>query len=121
MNLDHLRILKSGSWVSAFAGAALLGASTAAVPQEFDWKQQEGNSVNVLLVSHQFVEALKPLVPEFEEMTGMTVNLDVLAEQPAFEKLLADLSSQCRLYRCFHDIAPEQLAVCDRQLVGAAG
>ena len=94
MKLDHLKILKSGSWISAFAGAALLGASTAAVSQEFDWKQQEGSSVNVLLVSHQFVEALKPLVPEFEEMTGISVTLDVLAEQAAFEKLLADLSSQ---------------------------
>ena len=94
MKLDHLQILKSGSWISAFAGAALLGASTAAVSYEFDWKQQEGSSVNVLLVSHQFVDALKPLVPEFEEMTGITVSLDVLAEQAAFEKLLADLSSQ---------------------------
>ncbi len=51
MKLDHLQILKSGSWISAFAGAALLGASTAAVTDEFDWKQQEGSSVNVLLVS----------------------------------------------------------------------
>ena len=94
MRFDHLNPLKSGSWISALAGAALLSASTAAVSQEFDWKQQEGGSVNVLLVSHQFVEALKPLVPEFEEMTGITVNLDVLAEQAANEKLLADLSSR---------------------------
>ena len=33
-------------------------------------------------------------MPEFEEMTGITVNLDVLAEQAANEKLLADLSSR---------------------------
>ncbi len=94
MRFDHLRLLKSGSWLSAIAGVALLGAATAAASQDFDWKQQEGSSVNVLLVSHQFVDALKPLVPEFEEMTGIRVNLDVLAEQAANEKLLADLSSR---------------------------
>ena len=94
MRFDHLNPLKSGSWMSALAGAALLSASTAAVSQEFDWRQQDGGTVNALLVSHQFVEALRPLVPEFEEMTGITVTLDVLAEQAANEKLLADLSSR---------------------------
>ena len=121
MKLDHHQVLKPASWVSAFAGAALLGASTAAVPQEFDWKQQEGSSVNALLVSHQFVEALKPLVPEFEEMTGISVTLDVLAEQAAFEKLLAEPVVSSWVRRCVHDIAPEQLAVCNRQLAGAVG
>ncbi len=94
MESESLQMLKPRSWVSALAGVALLGTATAAVSQDFDWRQQEGSSVNVLLVSHSFVDALKPLVPEFEEMTGITVTLDVLAEQAANEKLLADLSSR---------------------------
>ena len=74
--------------------ALVFCATTQVMAQEVDWKQQSGASVDVLLVSHPFVDSLKPLLPEFEELTGITVNLDVLAEQAANEKLLADLSSR---------------------------
>lgn len=79
---------------ACFSIAVITVPATMAVSQEFDWKSRNGDSVNVLLVSHQFVESLKPLVPEFEELTGIDVNLEVLAEQAANEKLLADLSSK---------------------------
>lgn len=79
-------------------GAALAGilCSTAlqASAQDFDWKQQSGQSINLLLVSHQFVDALEPLIPEFEELTGIDVTTEVLAEQSANEKILADLSTR---------------------------
>lgn len=74
--------------------AIAAAATTTAVAQDFDWKQDSGSSINVLLVSHPFVESIKPLVPEFEALTGIDVNLEVLAEQAANEKLLADLSSK---------------------------
>lgn len=60
-----------------------------------------GEEINLLLVSHTFVDALTPLIPEFEKETGIKVNYEVLAEGPAFEKLLADLSSKTGMYDVF--------------------
>lgn len=60
-----------------------------------------GEEINLLLVSHTFVDALKPLIPEFEKETGIKVKYEVLAEGPAFEKLLADLSSNTGIYDVF--------------------
>jgi multiple sugar transport system substrate-binding protein len=60
-----------------------------------------GEELNLLLVSHTFVDALTPLIPEFEKETGIKVNYEVLAEGPAFEKLLADLSSKTGIYDVF--------------------
>ena len=71
-----------------------IGTLTPALAQEFDWKSQAGSEINVLLISHQFVDAVQPLIPEFEEKTGIKVNIEVLAEQAGNEKILADLSSR---------------------------
>ena len=62
---------------------------------------ETGRQVNLLLVSHTFVDAISPLFSEFEEQTGIKVNAEVHAEGPAFEKLLADLSSGTGTYDVF--------------------
>ncbi len=59
------------------------------------------DEINLMFVSHTFVDAIKPLIPEFEKETGLKVNYEVLAEEPAFEKLLADLSSGTGEYDLF--------------------
>jgi multiple sugar transport system substrate-binding protein len=68
---------------------------------EVDWRQREGSTINLLLISHPFVDSLMPLLPEFEEKTGIKVEYEVLAEQPGFEKLLADLSSRTGTFDVF--------------------
>ena len=72
-----------------------------AMAQSIDWRQQEGTNINLLLVSHPFVNALVPLLPDFTALTGITVTYEELSEQPAFEKLLADLSSRTGTYDAF--------------------
>lgn len=62
-------------------------------------EQQE--TLNLMLISHTFVDALTPLIPQFEAETGIKVNYEVLAEAPALEKLLADLSSGSGEYDLF--------------------
>ena len=48
------------------------------VPEEYqcniDWRQFEGQEINLLLSAHPWQEAIMPLIPEFEELTGMKVN-----------------------------------------------
>lgn len=82
------------------AAVAALGAA-APTRAQLDWQQQSGSSINLLLISHPFVDALKPLLPEFTELTGIEVTYEELAEQPGFEKLLADLSSGTGTYDLF--------------------
>ena len=57
--------------------------------------------VSLLLVSHTFVDSIMPLLPEFEEATGIKVVPEVLAEIPAMEKLMVDLSSGTGTYDLF--------------------
>jgi multiple sugar transport system substrate-binding protein len=57
--------------------------------------------LNLLFVSHTFVDAITPLIADFEAQTGIKVNVETLAEGPAFEKLLADLSSGTGTYDLF--------------------
>ena len=88
----------AATWVIAAAiGLATAGAAQA----EIDWKQESGSKLNLLLISHPFVESLKPLLPEFTALTGIEVTFEELAEQPGFEKLLADLSSGTGTYDAF--------------------
>ena len=83
--------------ILAVASVAAIGAAAPSRAQ-MDWQQQSGSTINLLLISHPFVDALKPLLPEFTELTGIEVTYEELAEQPGFEKLLADLSSGTRAH-----------------------
>lgn len=85
-------------------GGGATPAATEAAPaasEGVNWKAYEGTTLNLLLISHPFVDSLKPLLPEFEAKTGMKIQLEVLAEQPGFEKLLSDLSSGAGSYDAF--------------------
>ena len=83
--------------------ATALAASVAFTPAkaEMNWKAAEGQTINLMLISHPFVESLKPLLPEFTAKTGIKVTFEELAEQSGFEKLLADLSSKTGTYDVF--------------------
>jgi len=87
---------------AALAVAAAMGLTFATeASAEIDWTQKSGSKINLLLISHPFVESLKPLLPEFTKLTGIEVTFEELAEQPGFEKLLADLSSGTGTYDAF--------------------
>ena len=87
---------------AALAIAATMGLTFATeASAEIDWTQKSGSKINLLLISHPFVESLKPLLPEFTKLTGIEVTFEELAEQPGFEKLLADLSSGTGTYDAF--------------------
>lgn len=76
-------------------------ATTISVRAEMNWKAADGQTINLMLISHPFVESLKPLLPEFTAKTGIKVTFEELAEQSGFEKLLADLSTKTGTYDVF--------------------
>ncbi|MGV8970019.1 MAG: ABC transporter substrate-binding protein [Microbacteriaceae bacterium] len=68
---------------------------------DYDPRAFEGESINMLLIEHPFVNSLRPLIPDFEAATGIKVNLEVLNEQQGFDKLQADLSAGVGNYDLF--------------------
>lgn len=69
--------------------------------QNFDPKAFSGAELDVMLIEHPFVGSLEPLLAEFENQTGIKVDLEVLNEQQGFDKLQADLSSGAGNYDVF--------------------
>lgn len=58
-----------------------------------DWKQFSGEQIDVLLSRHPWQEALEPMIPQFEALTGIDVNLRKLPEQQFLAKVPADLTA----------------------------
>jgi multiple sugar transport system substrate-binding protein len=50
-------------------------------------------TIHVLMMHHSFTESLLPLIPEFEELTGIKVLYHVLSTDEYFQKLTVDLAS----------------------------
>ena len=77
--------------------AAMIVASMASGPvvaqDQAYWRAQEGKTVNVAMSRHPWQEAIEPLIPEFEELTGIMVNFSKLPEQQYLTKAVADLTS----------------------------
>lgn len=78
------------------AGSAVLATPmlmrTAFAQSGFDWKQHSGKTINVGMSRHPWQEAIEPMIPEFEELTGITVKLSKLPEQQYLTKTVADLT-----------------------------
>ena len=60
---------------------------------KINWRAFEGTQLTIGLNKHPFTESLRPLLPHFEELTGIKVAYVILPEEEFFEKLLIDLSS----------------------------
>ncbi|BER91478.1 extracellular solute-binding protein [Atrimonas thermophila] len=60
---------------------------------KINWRAYEGTQLTIGLNKHPFTESLRPLIPVFEELTGIKVAYVILPEEEYFEKLLIDLSS----------------------------
>ena len=80
----------------------LFGVSTAAemtnldpwlVNNNIDWRQFEGQSISVLVLPHAYTLALKPYVPIFEELTGISVGYEMIGESELRRKRQIDLAS----------------------------
>lgn len=85
----------------------LFGVSTAAettnldpwlVNNNINWRQFEGESVSVLVLPHAYTLALKPFVPVFEELTGISVGYEMIGESELRRKRQIDLASKSGLY-----------------------
>lgn len=66
----------------------LLALSSAALAQDaFDWRSLEGSTVTVLMSEHPVTEGMRAVLDQFQEETGITVNLQPLAENLYFDRM----------------------------------
>lgn len=85
MKLSQLASRPLGALAAAVLVASVAGCSTAeTTPGSSETPQEaqgiQGQTVRVTLANHVWTEAIKELIPQFEEMTGATVELSQLAE-----------------------------------------
>jgi multiple sugar transport system substrate-binding protein len=59
----------------------------------FDWQRYKGQTITALHVQNSRTDILIKYQPEFEELTGIKVNADVLPEQQQRQKQLIEFSS----------------------------
>ena len=52
----------------------------AAVTGSFDWKKLSGSTVRVLQTPHPYQQSFQPLLAEFQDLTGITVQADLVPE-----------------------------------------
>lgn len=53
----------------------------------------KGTALRVVLANHPWGDAIRPMVPEFEELTGIKVNLESYFEDQLTQKLLVEFAS----------------------------
>jgi multiple sugar transport system substrate-binding protein len=71
-----------------------IAAPAEPIPEdEFHWQRYAGTTIRVLLNRHPWQEAIQPLIPEFEELTGITVITEVYPEDQFRAKLTVELAS----------------------------
>ena len=73
--------------------AALAQGTPAATSGDFDWKRFDGEEIDVLLALSPRSDLLVQHQPEFEELTGITVNADVVPEQQQRQKQVIEFAS----------------------------
>ncbi len=68
---------------------------------KIDWQQFKGTTLTIAMNKHPFTESLLPLIPQFEELTGMKVQYLILPEEEYFSKIQVDLSNKQGVYNVF--------------------
>lgn len=74
--------------------------------ESFDWKAYEGQEINLLLNQHPLADTLAANVGDFELLTGITVNIESLAESDYMVKLTTELQSGSGSYDMFMTASP---------------
>ncbi len=95
--------LLSAGFMYAEAASTFPPAKAISGPEKanIDWKQFEGETIAVMLANIAWQESIMEYIPEFEELTGMKVNLILISEEEFMTKLPADLTAGSLAYDVF--------------------
>ena len=93
--LDRRRLLQATGAAGLAVGAgARLAAGTRAQDQDIAFsRDHEGTSLNILMEDLLETTIIEGMLPEFEELTGITVNFEKVAYDVMHEKLVPQLAA----------------------------
>lgn len=75
------------------------------IPEEYqcgiNWRQFEGQEIDLLIFTHPWQEAIMPYIPEFESLTGIKVNWSKLPHEEIMTRINADFTAGTFAYDVF--------------------
>lgn len=80
--------------VGVVAAATLIAGTATACGSPGESSSESGGAINVVLSNHPWQRGIEPLIDEFEEETGIKVNVQTFAEQQARDRILLNLQSK---------------------------
>ena len=98
LGLDRRALLKSSAGAAAITAASIpwlgpwLGRSAFA-QSDFDWRQFEGEQIEVLHTKNPRADLLQQYEPEFTELTGIEVGSEQVPEQQQRQKQVIEFTS----------------------------
>ena len=84
--MGNLRKLLAGLIAAAALAIGPAHAADAPDKAKIDWQQFKGQSLELFFVKHPWADAIDPLLPEFEKLTGIKLNLTTAAEDAYWNK-----------------------------------
>jgi multiple sugar transport system substrate-binding protein len=66
-----------------------------------DWRQFEGTALTFGMNVHPFTQVTEPLLPYFQELTGINVQYNTFPEDQLWQKLTLDLNNETGVYDGF--------------------
>jgi multiple sugar transport system substrate-binding protein len=74
-----------------------LAVSPLSIPRadaaDFNWKQEQGKTINVSFNQHPYADAIIQQLPKFKELTGIDVKYELTPEENYFDKVTTQLSA----------------------------
>src|SRR5512144_3164727 len=87
------RLLQAGLGAAALGAIPGAGQIAARAQGAFDWKRFKGEKIEVFLVKSPRGDLLTKYHKEFEDMTGITVNSEMIPEQQQRQKAVIEFNS----------------------------
>jgi len=72
----------------------LMGTALASFAAEFKWNRFAGTKIRLIADRHPAADAVYPYIPEFEKLTGIKVEYEILPEIQARQKKVVELASR---------------------------
>lgn len=60
---------------------------------EFDWRRYEGTQLRGIMIQGPWINSAEPFIEEFEELTGISVDLEILPEAQAWDKIRVEMQA----------------------------
>ena len=92
-SMTRREVLRLGAGVAAGAAVGPFMLRTAGAADAFNWQRFKGTKLFVLFSKNPWAETMEQLVPDFEKLTGIQVEVSVLPEIQARQKATVEFTA----------------------------